>query len=395
MAYTAGVGEGLGGRIKNVKITLFFIYKIIVSCIMEISKPNLFKIATRELSHDAVITWLLQWANPAVKSLDIELHRCGMALLQLFLNGDIEASKIQNVDAGRQWEGIDIWAEVVGDNTEKLFLIIENKIFTEEHSNQLVRYKEIAQVYADEHGFSLRCVYVKIGSQTQKTINRIAEKGYRTIDRNNILACLNDFANISDRVVKDYRDFLQHIEDAHQSYNILKIGEWDSWSWIGFYQYIESCLEINMWHFVNNPSGGFWNLCLNWGHWRHFPVYIQVEQGKMCYKIAVAEYETGADNSKTDINKAQDFVHAFLLNFAKEQGMADIRRPYILRHAGDYRTIAVIDQDKWLGQSDTLVDKAAVVARLENQLGFYKKFAAAINTLTYADADIEFVEQND
>ncbi len=31
-------------------------------------KPNLFKIATKELSQGAFFTWLLQWADPPAKS---------------------------------------------------------------------------------------------------------------------------------------------------------------------------------------------------------------------------------------------------------------------------------------------------------------------------------------
>lgn len=359
---------------------------------METQKPNLFKIATKELSHDAVITWLLQWASPKVKDLNPALHECGNALLHLLLSQVKPDNPITLVQTGRQWENIDIWVKLYYENGEKLFLIIENKIFAEEHSNQLERYKAIAQQWATEHGFSLECLYVKIGSQPLKLINQIAAKGYKVIDRNRILDCLNSFPNINDTIITDYRDFLQHIEDGHQSYNVLKIKDWHDWSWIGFYQYVETQMEINMWHFVNNPGGGFWNMSLNWGYWGHFPIYIQIEQGKMCYKIALADYETGADNSKTDVNRVQDFVHSELLRFAEETGVKEIQRPYPFVHRGAYRTIAIVEQDYWLGQGDTLVDKTAVINNLQRHIDFYKAFMAHLNAMSYTDANLEVVE---
>ena len=45
-------------------------------------KPNLFEFATKELSQDAFICWLLTWAHPRHRTDDEVLHRTGRALLE-------------------------------------------------------------------------------------------------------------------------------------------------------------------------------------------------------------------------------------------------------------------------------------------------------------------------
>lgn len=41
-------------------------------------KPNLFKIATKELSQDAFITWLLKYADLSCNTIDEELNLCAV-----------------------------------------------------------------------------------------------------------------------------------------------------------------------------------------------------------------------------------------------------------------------------------------------------------------------------
>ncbi len=303
------------------------------------SKPNLFSLATKELSQDAIITWLLQWANPANSIHNLPLHTAGSALLKLFLSSapHIHNKAIKNVDAGRQWENIDIWAEIEFDDNQKALLIIEDKIYAGEHSGQLERYKNTAQKWCEENSSQLVCVFLKIGSETQKVLKGIEAKGFIVYDRKSVLQCLKE--NLcNDSILIDFVDHLQVLDDAYQSFSVLPPSRWTGHSWVGFYQFVESRMEINMWHFVNNPSGGFWNLCLNWGYWNHFPVYMQIEQGRLCFKGAFSEDETGLDTQKNDVNAIQDFIHNNLLAFARANNFEYVRRPSNHVHKGAYRT---------------------------------------------------------
>ena len=89
-------------------------------------KPNLFSIATKELSQDAFITWLLQWADDKYKKENEHLCLLGKefakSLIKLDKKLNAENIKIAKVTAGRQWENIDIWAEINDDYA----LIIED-----------------------------------------------------------------------------------------------------------------------------------------------------------------------------------------------------------------------------------------------------------------------------
>ena len=123
-------------------------------------KPNIFEIATKELSQDAFITWLLKWADDSCKNLDEDLHQCGKEFVSTLIkkqNPNFSES-INKVEAGRQWENIDVWAEV----NDKYFIIIEDKINSSEHSDQLKRYKEIAEKWCQENNKEKPiCIYLK------------------------------------------------------------------------------------------------------------------------------------------------------------------------------------------------------------------------------------------
>ena len=125
-------------------------------------KPNIFDIATKELSQDAFITWLLTFADNDNQQYDKELNLCAKEFVSMLIKKQIPNfnDPIDTVKAGRQWENIDIWAEVNG----KYLIIIEDKTISSEHSNQLERYKEIAEKWCSENKYETPiCIYLKTG----------------------------------------------------------------------------------------------------------------------------------------------------------------------------------------------------------------------------------------
>ena len=101
-------------------------------------KPNIFRLATKELSQDGFFTWLLQWADNNHKQHDQNLNETAKDFVRLLL-GQTPDYQVNKVEAGRQWNNIDIWAEV----NDEYFIGIEDKTNTGEHSEQLERYKDI------------------------------------------------------------------------------------------------------------------------------------------------------------------------------------------------------------------------------------------------------------
>ena len=303
--------------------------------------PNIFSYATSELSQDAMIAWLLQWASPEYGEADPDLYRTGKEFVRL-LAGKSDDFHIESVDVGRQWENIDIWAEI-NDNT---FLIIEDKTGTTIHDDQLERYKiSVKREYSGKRT-DLCYAYVKTSEEPRSVLMSIEQSGFKTISRAEILRCLNGYRG-NDTLMVSYRKHLQGIEDSVMSYKTLPEKKWGWNAWQGFYKELESRVDIDSWGYVANPSGGFL------GAWWHFidekdcTMYLQLEQGKLCFKIS---YEGEGDRSEVRFRE-----HIKLMKWAQGR-FPEIRRPDRFG-TGTYMTIAVVDEESLFGNGPVNFDK--------------------------------------
>lgn len=144
--------------------------------------------------------------------------------------------------------------------------------------------------------------------------------------------------------------------------------------WIGkVFQFLEKEINIVNWHYVNNPSGGFWNAILNWEYWDIYPVYIQLEEGKLCFKISTDPDEPVEMPENVTRGEIRNKISRLILSSAKDKGFSSIRKPDRFGN-GKYMTIAVVDRKNWLGSDDSVVDKKTVV----NLLSSYKDFLEKI-----------------
>ena len=160
----------------------------------QMNEPNLFSYATKELSQDAVICWLIEWSQH-----DGDMGHLGRRFVETLLNHkrDRQArigAKPQ-VEIIRQDNGIDILARI----DSKHVLLIEDKIDGEPHSDQLARYRkavlsgqtELKEVSEDD----LVPIYFKTGNQSRGDAtdgHREAMAGYTVFDRPDLMAVLGD-----------------------------------------------------------------------------------------------------------------------------------------------------------------------------------------------------------
>ena len=159
--------------------------------------PNIFKYATKELSQDAAICWLVSCAREATG----ELRECGISFVQTLMRSDnsrvinAKNGKVQSLDEGSvmvvhkepstQYSNIDIYFRVKWDS-RLVGVIIEDKIQTEMHSEQLERYLAKIGIDSNEELDFVKAIYLKTGyvfDDERKTAERA---GYCVFDAEDI-----------------------------------------------------------------------------------------------------------------------------------------------------------------------------------------------------------------
>lgn len=334
-------------------------------------KPNIFDIATKELNQDAFITWLLQFADHKYQSTDPILNDCGKTFVAQLLKKQLPNFNelINKVEAGRQWKNIDVWAEV----NDKYLIIIEDKTHTSHHSNQLTRYKTIAEEWCLKNNYEMPiCIYLKTGNESQNSLNGIIKEGFAIFNRVDFINLLKQYKSTQNNIFLDFIERLTRIEKSNNEFENKNIGEWNGMDWQGFFQFLEKEITIVNWHYVNNPNGGFWNAILNWEYWDIYPIYIQLEEGKLCFKISTDPEEPVEMPENVTRGEIRNRISKLILSSAKGKGFDSIRRPDRFG-SGKYMTVAVVDRENWLGSDNSLVDKKAVVNLLVTYIAFLEE----------------------
>lgn len=313
------------------------------------ARPNLFTLATKELSQDAFIAWLLQWADPRCRDHNSELQAVAESFLRELISLQSEVpDSIDRVEAGRQWENIDVWAEV---NNSHL-IIIEDKVGTGQHSDQLSRYRAIGEKWCQERGCKLVCVYIKTHSDSALNLETVGRQGFAVLNRKRLLDVLNAHEVQSD-IYTDFRDRLQELERLESSFDKKKISDWHGHDWKGLYQALEQRRSVVNWGYVNNPAGGFWNLVLNWFDHEGVCPYMQIEQGNLCFKVGEV-YDSHRD--------VRGRFHNLLMT-ASQPDMG-LQRPGRFG-SGTYMTVAIVPRQVWLAADDQIIDIESVLSRLD------------------------------
>lgn len=210
---------------------------------------NLFEFATSELSQDAFICWLLNFAHKNHQDEDPILRECAKELLSIIIQTDEELiiTKIT-----KQYKNIDVLIEVNG----KYNIIIEDKTFTGQHGDQINTYRKVLE---NEDRKNIICVYYKIIEQSLKEENAL------NITRHDLIELFAKYVDKTDNnVFKDYYDYLLSIERMVNSYKTEPIENWVldyGHAYKGFFVHlIESeIIRVNRpygWQYVANPSGG-------------------------------------------------------------------------------------------------------------------------------------------
>ena len=344
-------------------------------------RPNIFEIATKELSQDAFITWLLMWANDSYKDTDEDLHQCGKEFVSTLIkrqNSDFSES-INKVKVKRQEKKIDVWAEV----NDKYLIIIEDKTNSRDHSEQLEKYKEIAEKWCQEHNKEKPiCIYLKTGNECKANLEKIEkDKKYYIFSRKNFIHLLDKFKQIKNNIFVDFRYRMSQIEDLTNGYKDKQISKWEYFEWQGFYKEIETKIENEGWGYMDNRSGGFLGfILLDSLKCGQYPIFIQLEQETFVFKISTNPKKVGLpeEEIKKIRKQVRNEISSKLIEKAKQKGYNEIIKPSRYGE-GVYMAIAVIKQKDWLGENEDIVNVDKVVENLKKYLEFSKEFVEEYN----------------
>jgi hypothetical protein len=219
-----------------------------------IKRPNLFKYATKELSQDAFICWLLEWADKGyIKETNDDklLHDCAIQLLRKFFkNSPFSDTEIQTLRIIQQFEKIDILLIV----NEEIVIIIEDKTGTNEHSGQLESYKnkilkshdnklpERFKTIEDRNNYLL-CIYFKTGDQLN--FKAVKNAGYKPFLRKDLLSILDQYQKVNNNIFVDFYTNLKSKEYSFSSFGTQKLSDWNSYSWRGFISALSQELKLS------------------------------------------------------------------------------------------------------------------------------------------------------
>ena len=230
---------------------------------------NLFTYATSELSQDAFLAWLFSHAikgiedryhcNPELK----KLTDCAKDFLNEFLFTDdkFKGREFWLTKAPeRQFNKIDLLLTIKFNDEDKEYkVIIEDKTYTSEHSNQLERYKEAIKsqdISIDEE--HILCIYYKIGLQSN--LDNVKNNNYTACVGKDVFEFFNKYSNIKNDIFQNYRSFVEHISDQTDSWKNADIEKWDYHAKNGFFAHLKEQLNNEDYEcdyaFEYNPAGG-------------------------------------------------------------------------------------------------------------------------------------------
>jgi hypothetical protein len=135
-----------------------------------LSRPNLFRYATKELSQDAFLAWLFSWLREESSPEDAPMREAAAALLRAFLmKSPTPPSLLDHLNDASVTEirpqccDADLWLVFNAPGMRPVCILIEDKTHTSFHSGQLKRASKKGAISAEERSADLVRIYFKTG----------------------------------------------------------------------------------------------------------------------------------------------------------------------------------------------------------------------------------------
>lgn len=240
------------------------------------SAPSIFRHAPSELSQDAFLAWLAEWADPTLSKVNLPLHQTGQRfLMSLLESAGHEPMQVESVRVHRQLQKIDLIIVI----NKRIAIVVEDKVHAREHGKQLERYRNAATHHLGFSPHDVVCIYLKTGEQSDTS--GVEQAGFSFYDRARLLRVLRK--GIESGVDNDiYADFTAHIERLEAQIGAWRTSPVHDWSvhdplWKGFFSEVRDALGEGSWGWVNNRGGGFFGLWWCWVPVEGGHLYLQAD----------------------------------------------------------------------------------------------------------------------
>jgi len=250
------------------------------------STPNIFNFATSELSQDAVLSYMLAWADSEYSK--DSRYKFGRALIQSLVSTSIDGRArlktklnlatlsdlpdFREVAVHRQYDKIDIVCfldPTYGENEKSsqvikaaAAILIEDKTFTSEHNDQLKRYLGSITTKDFIPADRIYPVFYKTGLQANYQSE--LEAGFAQFSRQDMIKLFKKHADVvaSDTILIQYKSHLKSLTDNYDAgRELMPSGsvQQDWYAWQGFMDSLAKLMPVHKphWQYVSNAQGGF------------------------------------------------------------------------------------------------------------------------------------------
>lgn len=303
------------------------------------NRPNIFKYATSELSQDAFLCWLLDWADCTRGVVNPDLHNLGAEFLRGLFCAAGKAEEFPpapfSVSLSPQCQRVDIVAAVGLHHV----ILIEDKVGSQQHDNQLARYASTVATHVDFKDKTQILIYLKTDEPTPDELEKIAAApGWHLFNRHQLLEVLG---TASHKVKSDiFDDFLGHLVEIDRevlAFRDKPIVSWTKRTWAGFFGQLRKELSDSLadgsWGYVPNQQGGFMGMWWSFLNIDGGQIYLQAEEKNLTVKL-------------TGFPKERALGMANLWSDTVTTHMPEVKRPARLK-SGTWMSIAVA-KDPWL-----------------------------------------------
>ncbi|MBK9148398.1 MAG: PD-(D/E)XK nuclease family protein [Flavobacteriales bacterium] len=200
------------------------------------SEPNIFRHATSELSQDAFLAWLCEWADEAHTYHPSGMHAVGRAFIAwLYAKKGWSLPNYNKAEVRLQYLHIDVLVKLTTPDGEVHHLLIEDKTYTSDHSEQINGYlRSLKEKEYIEDPSRVLPVYFKSSLEPRKSDGHL--RLYLT-DIVDFISSL-DKSGVQSEVFHSWCEMRTEAHLAHERFRSLPVREWKDDQWYGCFDHM-------------------------------------------------------------------------------------------------------------------------------------------------------------